>query len=57
MDRLIYVAMTGARESMRAQSVVSHNIANAGTIGFRALQHSLRGLRTFAITSSTPARA
>jgi flagellar basal-body rod protein FlgF len=42
MDRLIYVAMTGARESMRAQSVVSHNIANAGTIGFRALQHSLQ---------------
>lgn len=42
MDRLIYVAMTGARESMRAQSIVSHNLANANTNGFRALQHSLQ---------------
>lgn len=43
MDRLIYVAMTGARESMRAQSVVSHNLANVNTTGFRAIQHSLKG--------------
>ena len=42
MDRLIYVAMTGARESMRAQSVVSHNIANIGTNGYRALQHAMQ---------------
>jgi flagellar basal-body rod protein FlgF len=42
MDKMIYVAMTGARESMRAQSVVSHNLANVGTHGFRALQHSLQ---------------
>ncbi len=42
MDKLIYVAMTGARESLRAQSVVSHNIANATTTGFRALQHTLQ---------------
>ena len=42
MDKLIYVAMTGARESLRAQGIVSHNIANVGTHGFRALQHSLQ---------------
>ncbi|MCC7256899.1 MAG: flagellar basal body rod protein FlgF [Gammaproteobacteria bacterium] len=41
MDRLIYVAMTGAREAMRAQSLVAHNIANAGTTGFRAVRHSV----------------
>ncbi|HHQ13554.1 MAG TPA: flagellar biosynthesis protein FlgF, partial [Chromatiales bacterium] len=41
MDRLIYVAMTGARESMKAQSVVSHNLANASTTGYRAMQQSL----------------
>lgn len=38
MDRLLYVAMTGAREAMRAQSVVAHNIANASTTGFREVR-------------------
>ena len=42
MDKMIYVAMNGARETMRAQTVVSHNIANVSTPGFRALQHSLQ---------------
>lgn len=42
MDKMIYVAMTGARESMRAQAVVSHNLANVATHGFRALQFSLQ---------------
>lgn len=42
MDKMIYVAMTGAREAMRAQSLVTHNLANANTAGFRALQHSLQ---------------
>jgi flagellar basal-body rod protein FlgF len=42
MDKMIYVAMNGARETMRAQTVVSHNVANVSTPGFRALQHSLQ---------------
>lgn len=42
MDRLIYVAMTGAREAMRAQAIVSHNLANLDTTGFRALRHSVQ---------------
>lgn len=41
MDKLVYVAMTGAREALRAQATVSHNIANATTTGFRALQQVL----------------
>jgi len=41
MDQMIYVAMTGAREALRAQSVISHNLANVGTTGFRALRHTL----------------
>lgn len=41
MDRMIYVALTGAREALRAQTVVSHNLANVGTTGFRALRHSV----------------
>lgn len=36
MDRMLYVAMTGATETMRAQTVNNHNLANASTTGFRA---------------------
>jgi flagellar basal-body rod protein FlgF len=36
MDRLVYVAMTGAKESLRAQTANNYNLANIGTIGFRA---------------------
>ncbi|MBW7930764.1 MAG: flagellar hook-basal body complex protein, partial [Gammaproteobacteria bacterium] len=41
MDRLLYVAMTGAREAMRAQSVVANNIANASTTGFREVRRAV----------------
>lgn len=36
MDHSLYVAMTGATQIMRAQEAVSHNLANASTVGFRA---------------------
>ncbi len=36
MDRMMYIAMTGAKEAMYAQAVTSHNLANVGTPGFRA---------------------
>src|SRR5262245_50462826 len=36
MDRMLYVAMTGAKETLNAQAVNNHNIANASTTGFRA---------------------
>ena len=36
MDRLIFIAMSGARETMAAQAVNSNNLANASTTGFRA---------------------
>lgn len=36
MDRLLYVAMSGARETLRAQAANNHNLANASTTGFRA---------------------
>jgi flagellar basal-body rod protein FlgF len=36
MDRMLYVAMTGARETLRAQTANNHNLANASTNGFRA---------------------
>lgn len=36
MDRSLYVAMSGARETMRAQTANNHNLANASTNGFKA---------------------
>jgi flagellar basal-body rod protein FlgF len=36
MDRMLYVAMTGAKETLQAQAVNNHNLANASTTGFRA---------------------
>jgi flagellar basal-body rod protein FlgF len=33
---MLYVAMTGARETLRAQTANNHNLANAATVGFRA---------------------
>jgi flagellar basal-body rod protein FlgF len=36
MDRMIYLAMAGAKATMQRQDVVAHNLANASTPGFRA---------------------
>jgi len=36
MDRLVYVAMSGAKEILRAQAANNHNLANANTTGFKA---------------------
>ncbi|MGH8144541.1 MAG: flagellar basal-body rod protein FlgF [Steroidobacteraceae bacterium] len=36
MDRLVYVAMSGAKEILNAQAANNANLANANTTGFRA---------------------
>jgi flagellar basal-body rod protein FlgF len=36
MDRALYIAMTGATQTLKAQAVNHHNLANASTVGFRA---------------------
>jgi len=36
MDRFLYISMTGAKETLRAQTANNHNLANASTTGFRA---------------------
>ena len=36
MDRLLYIAMSGAKETLRAQTANNHNLANVSTAGFRA---------------------
>ena len=63
MDRLIYVAMTGAKQTENRQSTVAHNLANATTSGFRAELAAFRAVpvvggpglptRAFAIEQST----
>ncbi len=35
MDRLIYTAMTGAKQIMEQQATVSQNLANTNTVGFK----------------------
>lgn len=44
MDRVLYIAMTGAREVTRQQAAVSHNLANLDTIGFKAQLNVFRAL-------------
>lgn len=44
MDRLIYIAMTGARQVMEQQTTTSHNLANLNTTGFRAQLDSFRAV-------------
>ena len=36
MDRMLYLAMNAAKNTLQAQAVNSHNLANANTTGFRA---------------------
>lgn len=42
MDRLLYIAMNGAKHSFYQQALTSHNLANAGTIGYKAQQSAFR---------------
>ncbi len=36
MDKLLYISMSGARETMVAQSTLANNLANMSTTGFKA---------------------
>jgi flagellar basal-body rod protein FlgF len=64
MDRVIYIAMTGAREVTRQQAAMSHNLANISTHGFkqelnvfRALPVVGEGARTRAFVLETTPRS
>lgn len=47
MDRMIYIAMNGAKHTMQQQALVSHNLANASTTGYKAEENSFRALPVF----------
>jgi flagellar basal-body rod protein FlgF len=49
MDKLLYIAMSGAKETLRAQAANNHNLANASTTGFRA---DLSAFQSRAVTGS-----
>lgn len=49
MDRFLYVAMTGAKETLRSQAANNHNLANVSTTGFRA---DLAAMQAQAVTGS-----
>ena len=45
MDRMLYIAMSGAKETMLAQAVNNHNLANINTTGFRKDLESFAALQ------------
>jgi flagellar basal-body rod protein FlgF len=61
MDRLIYIAMNGAKHTLERQATISHNLANLSTTGFKAQVAAFRALpvvgegaktRVFAVDST-----
>lgn len=64
MDRLIYIAMTGAKHTLDQQASTTNNLANATTSGFRAELNAFRAIpvqgeggatRSFVVDSTTGA--
>lgn len=47
MDRMLYVAMTGAQQMMQATAANNHNLANLNTTGFRADLSQFRSMPVF----------
>ncbi len=47
MDRMLYLAMSAAKNTLQAQTVNSHNLANTGTTGFRADLSQFRSMPVF----------
>ncbi|GGK72617.1 flagellar basal body rod protein FlgF [Amphritea balenae] len=45
MDKVLYLAMSGARENMRSQQAHANNLANATTTGFKADFAQARAMR------------
>lgn len=44
MDRMLYIAMSGAKESALSMTANSNNLANANTTGFKADMHQFRSM-------------
>jgi flagellar basal-body rod protein FlgF len=55
MDRLIYIAMTGAKHTLEQQAVVANNLSNASTTGFKAELAAFRAVPV--VGPGSPTRA
>ena len=55
MDRVIYLAMTGAKQVAEQQSTTAHNLSNLNTTGFRAQMDSFRSVPVIGPSLSTRA--
>ena len=44
MDRVVYLAMSGAKAALQRQDVLANNLANASTPGFRAELQAFRAV-------------
>jgi flagellar basal-body rod protein FlgF len=53
MDRMIYIAMNGAKHTLERQAIVSNNMANASTAGYRGTVSAFRALPAFGPGSPT----
>ncbi len=53
MDRVIYLAMAGAKATLQRQDVLAHNLANASTTGFRAELTAFRAVPVLGDGAST----
>ncbi len=47
MDRMLYLAMSAAKQMMTAQALASNNLANANTTGFKADFDAVRAMPVF----------
>jgi flagellar basal-body rod protein FlgF len=53
MDRMIYLSMAGAKMNMQRQDVLSNNLANVSTTGFRAELQAIRAVPVLGDGAST----
>ena len=55
MDRMIYTAMTGANALLSRQDAVTHNLSNATSTGYRAVEQMFRAVPV--LSQAQPSRA
>ena len=56
MDRMVYLAMTGAKQTLNVQALISHNLANVNTVGFRKDLATYRSMPSFSDDPALPTR-
>ena len=47
MDKMLYIAMSGAKQNMRSLAITANNLANAKTTGFKADLAQARSMQAF----------